>query len=77
MPHQNRNWQRHWTVDFETQTATHEDGWAFKFSKVSDGVFDGRLISQPKNITLEQIKNAPQIAWEAGEAWKRARKNRQ
>ena len=77
MPHQNRNWQRRWSVDLETQTATHEDGWVFRFSKVSDGVFDGRLISQPKNITVEQIKNAPQIAREAGEAWKRARKNRQ
>lgn len=77
MPHQIRNWQRRWSVDFETQTVTHEDGWVFRFSKVSDGVFDGRLISQPKNITVEQIKNAPQIAREAGKAWKRARKNRQ
>lgn len=76
MPHQNRNWQRRWTVDFETQTATHKDGWVFQFSKVSDGVFDGSLISQPKNITIEQFKNAPKIAKEAGEVWMRARKNR-
>ncbi len=76
MPHQNRNWQRRWTVDFETQTATHEAGWVFKFSKVSDGVFDGRMIKQPEHLTPEQIRNAPRIAQEAGEAWKRARKNR-
>lgn len=77
MSHQNRNWQRRWSVDFETQTATHEDGWVFEFTKVSDGVFDGRLIAQPENLTPEQIKNAPRIAREAGEAWERSRKNRQ
>ena len=75
MTHQNRNWQRRWTVDFEQQTATHEEGWVVKFEKVSDGIFDGKLISQPENITLEQIKNAPRIAREAGEAWTRARKS--
>ena len=74
MAHPNRNWHRRWTVDFEQQTATHEDGWVFKFQKVSDGVFDSKLICQPENITLEQIKNAPRIAREAGEAWTRARK---
>lgn len=77
MSHPNRNWQRKWSVDFETQTARHEDGWVFEFSKVADGVFDGRLIAQPENLTLEQIKNAHRIAKEAGEAWERARKNRQ
>ena len=77
MSHQNRNWQRRWTVDFETQTAAHEDGWVFEFSKVADGVFDGRLIAQPERLSLEQIKNAPRIAKEAGEAWERARRNRQ
>ena len=77
MPHKNRNWQRRWKVDFETQTAAHEDGWIFKFTKVSDGVFDGHLIAQPESLTLEQIKNAPRIAKEAGEAWERARRNRQ
>ncbi|RKV80024.1 MAG: hypothetical protein D8H97_14535 [Neisseria sp.] len=76
MPHQNRNWQRRWKVDFETQTASHDDGWVFKFSKIEDGVFDGRLIAQPKNLTPEQIKNAPRIACEAGEVWERARKSR-
>lgn len=77
MAHPNRNWQRKWSVDFETQTARHEDGWVFEFSKVADGVFDGRLIAQPERLTLEQIKNAPRIAKEAGEAWERARRNRQ
>lgn len=75
MTHPNRNWHRRWTVDFEQQTATHEEGWVVKFEKVSDGIFDGKLINQPENITLEQIKNAPRIAREAGEAWTRARKS--
>ena len=77
MSHQNRNWQRRWKVDFETQTAAHEDGWVFKFAQIDEGVFDGRLIAQPDSPTLEQIKNAPRIAKEAGEAWERARRNRQ
>ena len=76
MTHPNRNWQRRWSVDFETQTATHEDGWVFEFSKIADGVFDGHLIAQTENLTIEQIKNAPRIAREAGEAWERARKAR-
>lgn len=77
MPNQNRNWQRLWIVNFEEQIVTHADGWVFKFSKVSDGVFDGRMIKHPEQLTPEQIRNAPRIAQEAGEAWKRARKNRQ
>ncbi|KLT73237.1 hypothetical protein PL75_03115 [Neisseria arctica] len=80
MAHQNRNWQRRWTVDFEQQTATHEDGWVFKFVKGEESgevFFDGKLIKQPKNLTPEQILNASRIAQEAGEAWQRARKARQ
>ncbi|WP_308031150.1 hypothetical protein [Neisseria cinerea] len=77
MTHPNRNWQRRWSIDFEQQTATHKEGWVFEFKKVSDGVFDGKLIRQPENLTLEQIKNAPRIAREADEAWERARKRRQ
>jgi len=77
MTHPNRNWQRRWKVDFDAQTASHDDGWVFKFFKIKEGVFDGRLIVQPENLTSEQIKNAPRIAREAGEAWERARRNRQ
>ena len=58
MTHPNGNWQRRWSVDFETQTASHEDGWIFEFSKVADGLFDGRLIVQPENLTIEQIYHA-------------------
>ena len=80
MAHNNRNWQRRWSVDFEAQTATHQDGWVFKFTKIEeDGqtVFDGKLIKQPDNLTPEQILNAQRIAQEAGEAWQRARAARQ
>ena len=76
MTHDNRNWQRRWTVDFESQTATHVDGWVFKFERgEEDGqvFFDGRLIAQPQNLTPEKIKNAARIAREAGEVWNRAR----
>jgi len=51
MTHDNRNWQRRWAVDFESQTATHVDGWVFKFERgQEDGqvFFDGRLIAQPE-----------------------------
>lgn len=77
MPHPNRNWQRRWKVDFDTQTVTHEDGWVFEFTPIDEGVFDGRLIVQPDNLTPEQIKAAPRIAKEAGEAWKESRRRRQ
>jgi len=35
------------------------------------------LIVQPDNLTPEQIKAAPRIAKEAGEAWKESRRRRQ
>lgn len=61
MSHPNRNWHRRWSVDFETQTASHEDGWVFEFSKVADGVFDGRLIAQPEKLTLNKSKAHPEL----------------
>ena len=79
MAHQNRNWQRRWAVDLESQTATHQDGWVFEFKKFErDGevFFDGKLIRQPDNLTQEQILNAPRIAKEAGEIWQHERKKR-
>lgn len=72
MPHKNRNWQRRWKIDFDKRTATHDDGWIFQFTPHPDGSHDGRLMKQPANITPEQIKLAPRIAREAGEAWQRA-----
>ena len=79
MTHDNSNWQRRWTVDLESQTATHVDGWVFKFERgEEDGqvFFDGHPIAQPQNLTTEQIKNAARIAREAGEVWNKARDSR-
>lgn len=71
MTHNNRNWQRRWTVDVEETTASHVDGWVFKFSLTEDG-YDAQLIKQPNLLTIEQMMGAARIAKEAGEAWKRA-----
>ena len=70
MPHE-------WTVDLATKTATHKDGWVFEFTQVSAGIFDGRLVKQPANLTPDRIRAAARIAQEAGEAWEQARKSGQ
>ena len=70
MPH-------NWTVDLTAKTATHKDGWVFEFAQVSAGVFDGRLVKQPANLSPDQIRAAARIAREAGEAWEQARESRQ
>lgn len=66
-----------WTVDLTAKTVAHKDGWFFEFTQVSEGIFDGRLVKQPANLTPNQIRAAARIAREAGEAWEQARKSGQ
>lgn len=70
--HPNRGWRSRWTVDIESSTATHRDGWVFKFTPDEDdpGAFDGDCIGQPEPLTPEHIAQAPRIAMEAGEIYK-------
>ena len=74
--HPNRGWRSRWTVDLESGTATHRDGWQFRFVPALDdpGTFDGECIAQPKPLTLACAREAARVAREAGdvflEAWR-------
>ena len=76
--HPNRGWRSRWFIDLETSTATHSDGWVFKFSPVADqaGAFDWECIAQPSPLTLEQIAKSNRIAREAGDIYIEARNAR-
>lgn len=76
--HPNRGWRKRWSVDLETATATHRDGWVFQFSPAEDdaGAFDGRCIGHPSPLTAEQMAGAARISREAGEIFIEARQGR-
>ena len=76
--HPNRNWQRQWSYDQETQTVTHADGWAFQFSAAPDvaGAFDGKLIAQPEDLSQYQpdiALTASKMAKQAGDFYAKSR----
>lgn len=71
----NEGWKNRWRVDLEKHTATHEDGWIFVFREVEKGVWDGRAISYPNNISVEDLNIVASIAKQAGEVWNDERKN--
>lgn len=75
--HPNRGWRSRWSINLESATATHRDGWVFKFDPApAAGVFDGSCIGHPQPLTPEHIKNAARIAREAGDIYIEARKGR-
>lgn len=76
--HPNRNWRSRWSIDLETATATHCDGWIFQFSPVADeaGAFDGKCIGQPSPLTPDHLAKAARIAREAGDIYIEARHDR-
>lgn len=69
--HPNRGWRSRWSINLESATATHRDGWVFKFSPVDDepGAFDGECIEQPSPLTSEHIAQASRVAREAGDIY--------
>jgi len=77
--HPNRGWRSRWSVDLESSTASHRDGWAFKFSQVAGfpGVYDGECINQPVPMTRDHLAQAARVAREAGEIYVEYRKLRQ
>lgn len=76
--HPNRNWRARWTIDLETATATHRDGWVFRFSPASGETraFDGKCIAQPAPLTAGHVAQAARIAREAGDIYIEARNAR-
>lgn len=66
-----RTWRSCWSIDLEAATATHRDGWVFKFAPADDepGAFEGKCIAQPTPLTEEHTAHAARIAREAGDAY--------
>ncbi len=67
-----------WIVNLDKCTATHPDGWVFRFKIAEDDpdAIDGECIGQPEKLTSEHINNASRIANEAGGAYAEARRAR-
>lgn len=69
--HPNRGWRSRWSADSETGTVTHRDGWVFQFVPDLDnpGHLNGTCtcITQPQNLTPEQMTLTARLAWEARE----------
>ena len=76
--HPNRGWRARWSIDLETSTVTHRDGWMFQFHPVlgEAGAFDGTCIAQPDPMTTEHMQRAARIAREAGDIYIEARNAR-
>lgn len=76
--HPNRGWRSRWAIDLETATATHRDGWVFRFTPAidDDTAFDGQCIAQPEPLTQNHIDQAARIAREAGDIYIEARHGR-
>lgn len=76
--HPNRGWRSRWSIDLGAATATHRDGWVFKFSSVDGepGVFDGECIEQPSPLTPERLAQVARVAREAGDIYIEARNAR-
>lgn len=79
--HPNRGWRSRWSIDLESATATHRDGWVFKFSPVDGepGAFDGECVvmpAPPSPLTQEHLAQASRIAREAGDIYIEARNDR-
>ena len=76
--HPNRGWRSRWSIDLDSATATHRDGWAFKFFPVEGeaGAFDGKCVSQPSPLLPDHLNQASRIAMEAGDIYIEARNAR-
>ena len=76
--HPNRGWRSRWSVNLETATVTHSDGWVFHFEPVPGelGAFDGTGVGHPSPLTKENLSQAARIAREAGDIYIEARNAR-
>lgn len=63
--------KRGWLIDLVESTATHHDGWVFKFSPDNEqpGAYIGEGVAHPASLTQEQLRGAARLAREAGEAF--------
>lgn len=67
-----------WTIDFESVTVRHCDGWIFHFSPVDGdpGAFNGECVGCPLPLTQAHMAVGQQIAQEAGSVFIEARRSR-
>lgn len=57
--HPNRNWRSKWRVCLETLTATHKNGWVFKFSPALE------CIEHPNPLLRDDLLGAPKLVHQA------------
>jgi hypothetical protein len=68
--HPNRGWRSRWIVNLTDCTATHRDGWQFRFERTDDpDSLDGECVAQPSPLTAEHAQRAARIAREAGDIY--------
>ncbi len=67
--HPNRNWRSRWSICLETLTATHKNGWVFKFSPMLECIKHPpllrdellglpRLVHQAEDLIREALDDA-------------------
>lgn len=63
--HPNRGWRGRWVVDVENGTATHRDGWVFKFDRVvlnGESVLSYDCIQRPVGLVNAKFERVAQEA---------------
>ena len=66
--HPNRGWRSRWSVDVDNRTATHRDGWVFKFDfveKNGEKIFVYECIGKPDPYTQALEAKFERVAQEA------------
>lgn len=76
--HPKTGWRSSWTINLETATATHCDGWVFRFSPIEGdpGPFNGECIGPPHPLTGGHLSQAARVAREAGDIYLEVRNAR-
>lgn len=74
--HPNRGWRSRWSVDLNSSTATHRDGWVFRFALADDDMLDGECIAQPEPFTAAHMAQVARLAREAGQIFQEVRNAR-
>jgi hypothetical protein len=71
----NPDWRSRWTVNLETATVTHCDGWVFKFcpDQGDAGAFNAECLEQPTPLMAAHLSQAASVAREAGDIYIEAR----
>ena len=66
--HPNRSWRSRWVVDIVNATATHQDGWIFRFTLKDEGL-QGKCVERPALLPQGQQPDLDRIEREAWEIY--------